>query len=200
MSDNPYQAAETDSTPVGPPTLEQPSSIPKVFGIIHLVYAGLGVISGIASFGSSAFTKLTSGPIIEIAQKNGKSTAAYEAAIEQLGRYAMVNGIIQIALAILILIAGLNLLKYRLKGASLSRLWALIRIPCAIIIAALTMGPTSKMLAAQSDLISTDNTPMSGMMDAMGAFSVVMNVVMVSIYPIITLVFMTRQKVIASLK
>lgn len=180
--------------------IEQPSSVPKVFGIIHLAYAGLGILAGIAGLANPLLTSLTTKPIITAAQTAGKSTEAYEAAIKEAAGYAMINGAIQIILAIFLAIAGIHLLKYRLKGAKLSKIWALVRIPLAIVFALTSLSPTKAMMVTQTELMGAEGNPLSGMMESMGNLSVIMNIVMLSVYPIVTLIFMTRPKVIASLK
>lgn len=200
MSENPYQSTETDSTPLAPPVMEQPSSVPKVFGIIHLVYAGLGMIGGLMGLANPALAKFTTGPILEIAKKSGKSTEAYESAVAETARYAMMNGVVQIALAILLLIAGLNLIKYQLKGAKLSKIWALARIPLAIVFSFLSMDATKRMMTTQNELIGTGNPSMDNMMETMGTVGIVFGILMVSVYPILTLIFLSRAKVMASLK
>lgn len=200
MTDNPYQASATDSTPTTPPMMEQPSSVPKVFGIIHLIYAGLGILAGIAGLANPALTKLTTGPIIAQAREAGKSTEAYGAAISEVARYAMINGVIQITLAILLAVAGIQLLKYRLKGAKLSKIWAIVRIPLAIVFALISLNPTKAMMVTQNELMGAEGNPLAGMMESMGTLSVIMNILMLSIYPVVTLIFMTRPKVIAALK
>ncbi|MFW2385350.1 MAG: hypothetical protein ACN4GG_05950 [Akkermansiaceae bacterium] len=200
MSENPYQSTETDSTPLASPVMEQPSSVPKVFGIIHLVYAGLGMIGGLMGLANPALAKFTTGPILEIAKKSGKSTEAYESAVAETARYAMINGVVQIALAILLLIAGLNLIKYQLKGAKLSKIWALARIPLAIVFSFLSMDATKRMMTTQNELIGTGNPSMDNMMETMGTVGIVFGILMVSVYPILTLIFLSRAKVMASLK
>lgn len=200
MSENPYQSTETDSTPLAPPVMEQPSSVPKVFGIIHLVYAGLGMIGGLMGLANPALAKFTTGPILETAKKTGKSTEAYESAVAETARYAMMNGVVQIALAILLLIAGLNLIKYQLKGAKLSKIWALARIPLAIVFSFLSMDATKRMMTTQNELIGTGNPSMDNMMETMGTVGIVFGILMVSVYPILTLIFLSRAKVMASLK
>ncbi|MEN8796713.1 MAG: hypothetical protein ABF328_08400, partial [Akkermansiaceae bacterium] len=179
---------------------EQPSSVPKVFGIIHLVYAGLGMIGGLMGLANPALAKFTTGPILEIAKKSGKSTEAYESAVAETARYAMMNGVVQIALAILLLIAGLNLIKYQLKGAKLSKIWALARIPLAIVFSFLSMDATKRMMTTQNELIGTGNPSMDNMMETMGTVGIVFGILMVSVYPILTLIFLSRAKVMASLK
>lgn len=200
MSENPYQSTKTDSTPLASPVIEQPSSVPKVFGIIHLVYAGLGMIGGLMGLANPALAKFTTGPILEIAKKSGKSTEAYESAVAETARYAMMNGVVQIALAILLLIAGLNLIKYQLKGAKLSKIWALARIPLAIVFSFLSMDATKRMMTTQNELIGTGNPSMDNMMETMGTVGIVFGILMVSVYPILTLIFLSRAKVMASLK
>lgn len=200
MSENPYQSTETDSTPLAPPVMEQPSSVPKVFGIIHLVYAGLGMIGGLMGLANPALAKFTTGPILETAKKTGKSTEAYESAVAETARYAMMNGVVQIALAILLLIAGLNLIKYQLKGAKLSKIWAVARIPLAIVFSFLSMDATKRMMTTQNELIGTGNPSMDNMMETMGTVGIVFGILMVSVYPILTLIFLSRAKVMASLK
>lgn len=199
MSENPYQATETDSTPSIPALPQQRSSAPKVLGIIHFVYAGLGLIAGLSGVASPALTKLTTKPIIDAAQKVGKSSAEYQAAVQEIARLSLMNGVVQIVLAVLLAIAGFHLIKFRLKGAKLSKLWATIRIPAAIIFAFLSVGPTQKMMIAQSELMSAGDNPMVKLMDTIGSASVIMNVVFLSIYPIVTLAFMTRKKVVSAL-
>lgn len=71
-SENPYQGptAEDQNAPRDPEAA--PSPIPKVFGIIHLVYAAIGGLAALVGLGSGAFAHMVLDPLKEQGQESGQ--------------------------------------------------------------------------------------------------------------------------------
>lgn len=198
--EDPYQSPHSNPAAAPPAHPEQVSPVPKVFGIIHLVYGGLGGLMALLSFGTSKILELTSKPIIQQAEAAGKSPDAYLAAIDEVTKYSMIDGALKLILSVILIIAGINLIKYRLKGAKLSKIWAIARILVAIFVTIISSKASIAVSREQFALMGDEAASMGKMMESMATMGIVMGILTLSIYPIVTLIFMTRPKVIASLK
>jgi len=169
------------------------SSIPKVFGIIHIVYAALGIMLSLATvvalFAAKAF----------VGNLEGESNE-FNAMFDELGGlmiYIYVDGAVKIILGVVLLIAGIGLLKKKLWAKNISVFWAVARIVAAVGMTILTMGPAREFQEKMSEAGGSQQEQFQLALQGAGN---IIGVVLVCIYPVLTMIFLTKKHVTDSLK
>ncbi len=192
MENNPYKTP-TASDPASAQSLpmNQSSDIPKIFGIIHIVYAVIGGGMGLIGVISALFLQKTgvfSG--IEKLQGEGGSMEGISSYMDELSRWSLIDGVVKIILAIILLFAGIMLLKRKIIGAKLSKLWAILRIlsvvPMSYFSTVATMKMQEGLFQGGSAAAATANVTSLTLLGA------IVGNIFVIIYPIVTLVFMLK--------
>lgn len=202
MQPSPYdtpqsQIADSQSSPAplaaGPP----PSAI-KVFGILHLIVAGWGVLGGFWT----VLTVMFFGDFIAWMNRatGGKQPdAAQQAQVEYMREIAWLTWLqlaFSVVLIVLLIMAGIHLLKQRDRGRQLSVRYAWLSIGSKIV----SMG---LMVVFALPAAARMNEAMVGSMpgntgDVMGAVTTVSSVIGMAstmIYPILVLAIVNGQKV-----
>jgi hypothetical protein len=174
---------------------QEPSAI-RVFGILHLVLAGCGLLFGIWSL----FTRQANSLFID------SSSPGYEAQLrymEDMGWVSIMTGLFLIALAGLLLVAGIKLVRSRPDGIAWSNRYAWASIATKLISLAVTVAV---VLPAMQRMVGGIMPPPAGMPPgSANAFSSVMktaiSVGMVAspiiscTYPALALFFLNRPRV-----
>ncbi|MBK1829312.1 hypothetical protein JIN77_01110 [Verrucomicrobiaceae bacterium R5-34] len=192
---SPYEVSQSGMTP--PPAPEamavNPTPVPKVFGIIHIVYACLGGIGALVAVGSVVMIKT-------LMAKVGGETEEVDVFLEayqQMEVYTYIDAGLKLVLALLLLVAGIGLLKKRLWAQKLSVTWAVLRIVSAIVMTIVMMGPSREFQEKMGQV--TENQPgaidQSQLQGTMQGVSSVVGIIFLCIYPILTLVFLSRKSV-----
>lgn len=193
--------------PDQPPLPQGPVSIPpamigmppvvNVFGILHLVFAGLGVITSvwglcIAVMGNP-FLKLT-----HSAPGMSDQLNAQIAMQEKINPMTITSSILSLLVAVPMIIAGIQMLKKRRNGLKWSNTYAwsslgakLINLVLTLTILVPAMQEMSRGIMAQSRVPDSASNIMSIFM-AGGAIG---GVVVSSVYPILALVLLNRPAV-----
>ncbi|MCW1912414.1 hypothetical protein OJ996_02445 [Luteolibacter sp. GHJ8] len=186
------------STPP-PMPLHTPSGIEpgvvKAFGVIHLIFAGLGFLMGTWSFVSIFLTGMFLNP----------KTPGYAAQIkmqEDLRWITVMSGVFTLGLAILLLISGLKLVRSQPAGIPWSNRYAWASITTKVIsgvVTALWVIPlTRQMMAETMGGSGLPSGAEKGMVSAMGSMMVVSSVITPiasCIYPALALYFLNRRDV-----
>lgn len=191
--------------PQAPPNLAmdtviEPASI-KVFGIFHLIIAGLGSIATI--FGlvmlqfSNQFSKLMT--MAPPGTSSGASSQQEQAVIKYLGEtrtYTYMTSGFSIILAVMLIIAGIGLLKKRESGRvmSIRYAWASIAAKVITLVMMLTfmMPATTRYNEA---MFSSIGSGMGSTMNVVTQISQLVGLAMTLIYPIVVLIMMHKEKV-----
>lgn len=191
--------------PQAPPNLAmdtviEPASI-KVFGIFHLIIAGLGSIATI--FGlvmlqfSNQFSKLMT--MAPPGTSSGASSQQEQAVIKYLGEtrtYTYMTSGFSIILAVMLIIAGIGLLKKRESGRvmSIRYAWASIAAKVITLVMMLTfmMPATTRYNEA---MFSSIGSGMGSTMNLVTQISQLVGLAMTLIYPIVVLIMMHKEKV-----
>ena len=181
--------------PTGVPLDDEETKWPKVIGVISLIYAIFGLLcqSGyvIVTAFADQFMRLAS---IDVATP---------VALKATGIVLAVGGI---ALAILMLVGAIKLLRRQRSGVSLLKKWAVMRIVLILVgvIAGVLMAPAQvdmqqQVLEAQRDRLPpgqipdrTDDQVWRGMMIQMGVFSALF-----AAYPVFLGFWISRKKITA---
>lgn len=96
----------------------EPSKWPTVIGVLCLIYAAIGFLANACN----GLWPWMQGPILSMA---GLKDVAFPSG---LGFISMASGVVGFALAIVLLVAGLGVLRRRAKGFRLLRIWVIIKI------------------------------------------------------------------------
>jgi hypothetical protein len=134
--------------------VEIPSKV-KAFGIIHMVYAGLGILMSIWGF-IQVFTGGMGGGSPE-AQAMQETMTRYMN-IPAVKIFNIGNNLVSIALYALLIFAGIKLLKFLVAGRALSLAYAWISIVWSIIGGATSYFITNKYL---QEVLMTSDLPES---------------------------------------
>ncbi|MGD1979293.1 MAG: hypothetical protein PVJ98_07870, partial [Akkermansiaceae bacterium] len=112
---DPYQTpAAGAAAPAGMPP--QRSAIPKVMGILHIIYAAIALIAGLIGLGSRAILQAIFDPVKEEIQKSGEDASAVTDVIDSILSTALLDAVTSILLAILLLVSGIQLIRYKSGG------------------------------------------------------------------------------------
>jgi hypothetical protein len=169
MTQNPYSPP-----PAVPPTeyeyvvQQNPTVWPKVIGIISIVFASLGIVCTPISLGMNAV--------------NPASKKAMEMFPDWWHSYTLFTSFLGIAFAILLLVAGISLLRRRPSGRPLHLIYAGVTVIVTIV------GTVVMVL-----MINTDSMPAAGRTGMM--IGVVSGVFFGSAYPVFLLIWFLRPRI-----
>lgn len=187
---SPYEVSQSGMS--APPPPEQgavvPTSIPKVFGIIHIIYAVLGMLGALMGLAGMMLLKT-------LASKAGDDVQELDAMVEafdEFAVYAYVDATLKIILGIVLLVAGIGLLKKKLWAQKASLFWAVTRIVVVVGLTIITLGPTQKFQEKVNQAGGAEQEQFQQMAQGMGN---VIGVLFVCIYPVLCLIFLTKKNV-----
>lgn len=92
-------------------------------------------------------------------------------------------------LAVLLLMAGIQLLKRKAAGAKLSKIWAIIRLIIAVPLVYLTVTAQAELMFAINEVAPTS------LARASNGVGIGLGIVVLCIYPLFTLIFMSQATV-----
>ncbi len=190
-----------------PPTLPQTpnaSKIPKVLGIIHIVIAVIGIASGVFPMTQAGYQTSKNRSLHHMVtdqfnfDKNKAEYAATREALDKVTRAHDAQSLMLIVLGLLLLVAGIMLLKKKMLGVKLTNLWAAARIAAAIVIYFLTVGAYADFWPAFEKLVQA-NTGSSLPVGAISQTSLVLGLIPGMVYPIICLILLKKASAKAEL-
>jgi hypothetical protein len=191
---SPYQAPQQAVAAPIPMEFQGPPPAIKVFGILHLVFAGLGVIGAVWGL----FVAIAGNPFLFLGSSNSQLNPQLNA---QLAMQAKINpmtitsSLLSLMVAIPMIIAGVQLLKNRSNGLKWSNAYAYSSLGAKMINLILTI---TIMLPAMQEMtrgiIGNSQMPgsVSGIMSGMMVAGAIGGVLVSCIYPVLTLVFLNR--------
>ena len=193
-----------EPSPYQPPLSQGPTTFPlpvggvppavNVFGILHLVFAGLGVLSGAWGL----FMIVAGNPFLKMSQGNPRLSAQYEAQLamqEKISPVTITSAILSFVVAVPMVIAGIQLLRKRKNGLKWSNtyVWSslgakFVNLVLAATILVPAMTEMTRGMTANARVPGSFSSIMAGAM-AGGAIG---GVLISCIYPILTLVLLNR--------
>lgn len=194
---NPYQTSDPLTSGYSNIPPEQPSGIPKVFGILHIIYAALGGIGALIGLGSGALVKTMFENLTKEAKEDGQDISPVTDALDGLMTVSMIQSAFSIGFAVLLLVAGIKLLKYQNSGRKLSNIWAIARIVVAVPLVFMSISAQTKF-QDEIQKLAPEGTAMD--MGAMAGVGGVVGIILVSVYPIVSLILVNKPKSKAALK
>lgn len=201
---SPYQTPQTQMPPQPPRDvpdvmLREPGAI-KTFGVLHLVIAGYGILMGVISLVSTIFFQGLSKSLTTPRGAAGPSGADQEMAMmnymNDLKVYTYVSLAFTFLLAVLLIIAGIGLLKGRESGRVMSLRYAWASLVTKAITFAITIAVVMPATKRMTDTLYQGLPGKMG--DTMGSFmqySQLVTILFTCIYPIIVLVVMKGEKI-----
>lgn len=193
---SPYAVSESavssEQVVHAPPAM--PSSIPKVFGIINIVYGALGMFSAVASVGALALMKSI------IPEGQLKEFDALMKAYEGIAHYAYIDVVIKVVLGLVLIVAGIGLLRKRSWAAGTTIFWAVARMVIAIAMVFVMAAPVRVFQEKVNEIGPAGGPDMQKFQEMANGAGNVMTIVMVSIYPILCIIFLSKKRVKQSLR
>lgn len=191
MSDqaSPYQVPQSGMSPVTMPDLPPaaPTVIPKVFGIIHICYAVLGGLGALASVVSMMVLR-------QLANGGGEFETLQPMldAMVEMETYMYCDMAVKLILAMMLLVAGIGLLKRRRWSLKLSVGWAVARVVAAVGMMVWGLQVTARF---QEQLVGTQDAQEVQIQQISQGVGNVLGIVFVCVYPVVTLIFLSKKKV-----
>jgi hypothetical protein len=201
---SPYQTPHTQMPPQPPRDvpdvmLQEPGAI-KTFGVLHLVIAGYGMLMGIISLVSTVFFQGLSKNLATPRGVAGPSGAEQEMAMmsymNELKTYTYASLAFSFALAVMLIIAGIGLLKGREKGRVMSIRYAWASLAAKLVGIVMTVAIVMPATKRMTDTLY-QGMP-GGMANTMGSvmqYSQLFGLLITCTYPIVVLVVMKGQKI-----
>ena len=193
---SPYQAPTSDTKGNEPMDLGK-SPIPKVFGILHLVFGGLGIVFGLFAIVGAAFTDK-----IQELQYSGypdemrdRMMSAMQPVYETQ-KWDVISSCFSIVLAVLMIFAGLKLVKYRRRGLKISNIYSALSVIhklIAIGIVVVIKNPAMQEVSKRLEEIGGEQASAMDMMTWPVAVVIgVGTAIVMSIYPILSFFLLNR--------
>ena len=184
-----HEPSLSHGSPVFPPALlDEPPAV-KVFGILHLVFAGLGLIGA----GWGLFVALVGNPFLKFSPAGQMD--AQIAMQTKISPMTITSGILSLLVAIPMIIAGVQLLKKRRNGLKWSNTYAWSSLGAKLInlvLAVTIMIPAMQEMTQGMLASSKAPAAVSGMMSGFMAVGTIGGVVISCVYPILALVLLNR--------
>lgn len=203
-SSSPYEAPSSQMVPQPPPyalepMIHEPGSI-KVFGIMHLVVAAYGLFMGVMGLIGTLFFQGMSKGLSSGSMPGGPSSGEQQAAMLQymneLKPFTYVSLAFSFVLAVMLIIAGIGLLKSRDSGRQMSIRYAWASIITKLISLGFTIAiviPATKRMT--DTLYQGMPGTMSNTMGSVMQYSQVFSILVTFTYPVIVLFMMKSEKV-----
>ncbi len=192
---SPYAAPSAAPPPMPAGGLLEPAAV-RVFGILHLVLAGLGVLMSLWAFFSNRVNAL----FFDAGSPEMKAQAAY---MNQLEWVSIMSGVFLAVLAGLLLHSGILLVRSRPDGVQWSHRYAWTSIGTKLFSLVITVAfvlPAMQRMMDDAMGMAPGMPPgaadqFAGMMKTMTAVSTVATPLISCIYPALALFFLSRPQV-----
>ena len=192
MSDDvsPYAVSQSGMSPVSPPDLPPaaPTQVPKVFGIIHLCYAVLGALVSFAGVAVMFGMKM----MVDNLGDEMKEVKPLLDAYQGMEVYIYSDVAVKLLMAVILFIAGVGLLKRKPWAIKLSVFWSIARIMAAI---GMMIWGLSVSAGFQERLGTVQDAQQEQIQQLSQGVGNIMGIVMICIYPIVSLIFLSKKNV-----
>ncbi|MBT8043807.1 MAG: hypothetical protein KJO79_02555 [Verrucomicrobiae bacterium] len=206
MSDtmSPYQPPQAEMPDDTAPSANT-SVVPKVFGILHLVFGGLGLLFGVIGLVSLAFQdKLQE---IQFSTYPENVRDGMQDAMQPLyeaQQWDIASSVGSLILAVLLIVAGLKLVRYRKQGRKISNIYSALSIVhklFAIGIVVFVKAPAMRQVGESiENLGGQSDVSMGAIMGPMAIITGIATAVIMMVYPILSFFMLGKKQVSESLK
>ena len=182
--------------PVDPGEIpQQPSAWPMVIGVIAIIFGSLAILQG--CFGAVSTLFMSSLSAIAPAEQ-----ATMFEAMEDLKPWMVTGAVLTLALGILLLVAGIGLVRRRAWSPTACMVWAGIKMMFVVGNTILAdMAQQAQIEALQEMMQQDPNMPagasamMGSFMQVFGAFTIVLGILWGWALPIFLLIWFSRSKI-----
>ena len=197
-SESPYQPPNNQMINQPPPDLavgnmREPGAI-KTFGVLHLVIAGLGFLAVLFIAVAAVFSDSLSKFQADIPGQNSRLPEIQKAYMQEMLPFTWASIAFSLILTVMLVLAGIHLLKIRDKGRvlSLRYAWTSLAMKALLLIGTIIIVmPATKRMTEQMYEGIPGSAAVNGIMPAMQLLSVLAT----CIYPVIVLVMMKSPKI-----
>lgn len=106
--------------------------------------------------------------------------------------YTFIDAGLKVLLGVVLLVAGVGLLKKRLWAQRMSMFWAVARMVVAIVMMVVTLGPAREFQAAASEMSDAGEQQFQAMVQGVGS---ILQIVFICAYPVVSLIFLSKKRV-----
>lgn len=192
---SPYQPPASTPPPMPSGGIREPSAV-RVFGIFHLILAGLGVLFGFWSF----FAEQTNSMFVSSGSAEYQTQMSY---LDEIQWVSIMTGIFLLALAAMLFISGIKLVRSQPDGISWSHRYAWTSIATkaiSLVVTVIVVMPAVNrmvggMLPPSSAMPPGEAEKFSSLMKTFMSVSMVATPVISCIYPALALYFLSRPQV-----
>ncbi|MCZ6850349.1 MAG: hypothetical protein O7F17_01775 [Planctomycetota bacterium] len=172
-----------------------PSAWPKVIGVITVIFGSLAILGGCSGAVSSLFMSSLSGLMPE------EQATMYDA-MEGLKPWLIIGAVLTLALGILLLVAGIGLVRRRAWSPTACMVWAGIKMVFVVGYTILSDMARQAQFEAMQEMMQQDpNMPagatamMGSFFQVFGVFAIVLGILWGWALPIFLLSWFSRSKV-----
>lgn len=173
--------------------MREPGAI-KTFGVLHLVIAGLGFLAVLFNAVAAVFSDSLSKFQADIPGQNSRLPEIQKAYMQEMMPFTWASIAFSLILTVMLVLAGIHLLKIRDKGRvlSLRYAWTSLAMKALLLIGTIIIVmPATKRMTEQMYEGIPGSAAVNGIMPAMQLLSVLAT----CIYPVIVLVMMKSPKI-----
>lgn len=201
-----------DPSPLPPPAatpppmpaggIQEPSAV-KVFGILHLILAGLGFLMGAWSFFATQLNGLFMNSNSTAFKGRTDYVEAQTRYVEEMNWVSIMSGAFMLTLAGLLLTSGIMLVRSQPRGVTWSHRYAWTSIATKLISLVVTVAVVlpamqrmmDEAMAFPSGMPAGTADKVTGIMKSFTAISTVATPLISCIYPALALFFLSRPQV-----
>lgn len=211
--ENPYappRASDYGLPPAAPPVDATPTAVPKVFGVLSIVFASIMTLGGFLG-SCSLFAVGFADAIPKNGNQDFMEMQPFISAMKQVYGGIGIDSVIILGMSIWLLVLGVGQLRYRQWACKQSVVWGLaglISVGVFVLIALTMIGPGYKqmfeaMAHGLPKAMGHGTTPPVNMPTSMGTFfggsMSVTQIILLAPYPILLVAFFSRENVRASM-
>ncbi len=181
------------------------SVVPKVFGILHLVFGGLGVVFGIFGMVNLWFSESYAGKQYSSypEEMRGEMEALMEPMYE-VQVWDIVSSVGSMVLAVLLIVSGVMLVKYRRLGRKISNIYSGLSVVhklFGIAVVALVKAPAMREVGESLDRMGGGTgVDVGGVMGPAVLVVGVISALVMMVYPVLSFFMLGKKQARESLR